>query len=261
MMIPLFLISCQMELSGPRSLSDRDLVSRSSRLIELYIEDVARAMGEEDEAFLSLFEQGLSARDVATRALEEGGREYLEFCLYADSYSSTEEVFKAAESLVSEGDLDRIRADVEKVEAMVFSDAEELSRAMTTSQKKEFYSQLKKMVINASVLLTAAIVYACVPTLMLWGKVSAACAVAVAAGVLASTIMCIIEYYQTDGRLGTFDEWLKSVTVEPNASWAIAAAVISTNSALGYSPVLVALILGVFGIYGIIDDLKPLLKY
>ena len=38
-------------------------------------------------------------------------------------------------------------------------------------------------------------------------------------------------------------------------------AIISTNAALGYSPILVAIILGVFAIYGVMDDVKPLLKY
>ena len=96
---------------------------------------------------------------------------------------------------------------------------------------------------------------------MFWGKVSAACAVAVAAGVLSSSLMNIIGYYQTDGEIGSFSDWLKSVTVDPAASWAAGAAIISTNAALGYSPILVAIILGVFAIYGVMDDVKPLLEY
>lgn len=261
-LVPLMLFSCTMELSGPASLSDRVLVTRSARLMEVYLDEVVSALGEESAQYEEVLASGYTAREIATRALEEeNGRAYLEFCLYADDYGSTDEVFNAAQSLVGQGDLERVKADVDKVESLVFEEADEISRGMTTSQKKAFYGELRKLVVKAAVLLTAAIVYACVPTMMFWGKITAASAVAVAGGVLATTIMCIIEYYHTDGEVGSFDEWLESVAVEPSAAWAIASAVISTNSALGYSPILVAVILGVFAIYGIIDDVKPLLKY
>ena len=262
LMMPLMLFSCSPALSGPEALSDALLVTRSSRLIGLYLEDVARALGEENPEFLDILEKGIGPDEIASRALgEENGREYLEFCIYADDYRTTEEVFKAAEGLVNEGDLEKVREDVAHLEELVFEDAEVISRTMTSQQKTQFYRELTKLVVKASVLLTAAIVYACVPHLMFWGKVSAASAVAIAAGVLSSSIMNIIGYYQTDGEIGTFSDWLNSVTVDPAAAWAAGAAIISTNAALGYSPVLVAVILGVFAIYGVIDDVKPLLKY
>ena len=262
LLMPLMLWSCSPSVSGPEALSDAVLVTRSSRLIGLYLEDVARALGEENPEFLEILENGMTPDEVASRALaEENGREYLEFCLYADDFESTEEVFQAAEGLVGEGDLDKVREDIAHLEELVFEDAEEVARGMTAKQKAKFYRELTKLVVKASVLLTAAIVYACVPSLMFWGKVSAASACAIAAGVLSSTLMNIIGYYQTDGEIGSFRDWLESVTVDPAASWAVGAAIISTNAALGYSPILVAIILGVFAIYGVMDDVKPLLKY
>lgn len=254
--------SCSMNLSGPEALSDRMLLTRSSRLIEVYLEDVARAMTEEDlPGFSAEYEKGFTAEDVASRTLaEEGGREYLEFTLYADDYGSVDEVLNAASNLAPESELEGVRAEIDELEKRLYEGVEDEVRAMSSAQKKAFYSELRKLVVKAAVLLTAAIVYACVPNMVFWGKVSAASAVAIAAGVLAATLMSIIEYARTGTSSVTFEEWCKEISSEPAAAWAIASGIIATNTAMGRSPVTAALIIAVFGIYGIIDDVKPLLK-
>ena len=254
--------SCTMDLSGPEALSNRMLVTRSARLMEVYLDDVARAMTEEElPGFRKAYEKGFSAEDVASRTLsEQGGREYLEFTIYADDYESVESVIAAASGLVPEKELEGVRKDIADLETKLYEDAEEQSRVMTAAQKKAFYSELRKLVVKAAVLLTAAIVYAFVPDMMFWGKVSAASAVAIAAGVLAATLMSIIEYAKTGTSSVSFEEWCKEISSEPAAAWAIASGVIATNTALGRSPVTAALILAVFAVYGIIDDVKPLLE-
>ena len=58
------------------------------------------------------------------------------------------------------------------------------------------------------------------------------------------------------------NEWLSSVTTEPKSAYLVASSMISIGSTLKRSPVLTGIIICVFGIYGIVDDVKPLLaKY
>ena len=254
--------SCSMSMSGPESLSERLLVARSARLMELYLDEVSRALTDEElPGFREAYERGFSAEDVARRTLEEeNGRKYLEFTLYSDDYQDVDEVLSAASALVPEEELSTIKSNIKELEERLYEGAEEESRVMTAAQKKAFYSELRKLVVKAAVLLTAAIVYACVPNLMFWGKVSAASAVAIAAGVLAATLMSILEYAKTGTSSVTFEEWVKEITSEPAAAWALASGLIATNTALGRSPVTAAIIIAVFAIYGIIDDIKPLLN-
>lgn len=266
LLIALTLWSCTMDISGPSSMSDRILLERSARVMELYLDDIRSVLTEEElPGFEEAVARGFSSADVAARTLdEENGRDYLEFILYADDYENVDEVLSAGEALIDDPALlDQVRADVMELEQRMEEEAESASRALTGKEKKEFYGQLRKLVVKAAVLLTAAIVYACVPKLMFWGKISAAAAIAVAAGVLATTIMSIIEFYHTEegGAKVSFDEWMADVVKEPAAAWAVASGMISTNMALGYSPVVTALIIGVFAIYNIVDDVKALQKY
>ena len=228
--------SCTMDLGGPKAMSERLLISRSARLMEVYIDEVAAAISDDElPGFREAWQRGFSSEDVARGTLsEEGGREYLEFTIYANDYESVDEVISSA-------------------------GAAEDARLMTEAQKKAFYSELRKLVVKAAVLLTAAIVYAFVPNMMFWGKVSAASAVAIAAGVLAATLLSIIEYAKTGSSSVTFEEWVKEITSEPAAAWAIASGLIATNTAMGRSPVTAAIVIAVFAVYGIVDDIKPLL--
>ena len=166
--------SCSMSMSGPESLSERLLVARSARLMELYLDEVSRALTDEElPGFREAYERGFSAEDVARRTLEEeNGRKYLEFTLYSDDYQDVDEVLSAASALVPEEELSTIKSNIKELEERLYEGAEEESRVMTAAQKKAFYSELRKLVVKAAVLLTAAIVYACVPNLMFWGKVS-----------------------------------------------------------------------------------------
>lgn len=263
LLVALLLYSCTMGISGPEALSDRALISRSSRLIELYLEDLENLDSNELESEMPGFEKelekGFTARDIATRTLEEGGREYLEFCIYADDYADVDEVLTAAEPLIGDEDMSKLREDVERAKQIIYEEGEIASRALTNQERHAFYRDLSKLVIKSVVLLTAAIVYACVPNMMFWGKVSAACAVAVAAGVLAVTIMAIVQYSQTGNSGMAFDQWLEDVSAEPTAAWAIASAMISTNVAMGRTPLLTALIIGVFAIFNVVSEVKTMI--
>jgi hypothetical protein len=81
--------------------------------------------------------------------------------------------------------------------------------------------------------------------------------------VVAATVMSLIRYYKFGGEKGeSFNEWLTSVTTEPKTSYALAASMIAVGSTLKRSPLITGIIICVFALYGIVDDVKPLLtKY
>lgn len=120
---------------------------------------------------------------------------------------------------------------------------------------------LQKLVTRTVVLMTAGIVYACIPSAVFWGKVTAASAIAVAAGVVSTTIMSIWRYYEFDMDVDqAFEDWLKSVTIEPETAYALAASVIAMGTTLKRGPVVTGIVLGVFAIYNVIDMVRPMLK-
>ena len=262
-------VSCRPDLAGPAPLSDSELGRRSVTLLEAALdENVMNALRAENDAALNEFLRSPDlAEETVTRALgEDGGREYLEFLVAAGEFDANsglytaEDVFRAAEGKCPDEDLEDARRQIAELEERMGDVFEEASRSMTESQQRALYRDLRKLVVKGAVLLTAAIVYACVPELMFWGKVSAASACAVAAGVLAATITSLVEYSKIGAPQTTFSEWMEDVAKEPTAAWAIASGLISTNMAMGHSPVITAIVIGVFAIYGVVDDVKPLLK-
>ena len=254
-------VSCSMPSTGPGSVDPRELVSTAGRLIDEHLDLVREAISSEIPEDEDITE--LTGYDIASRALEEDmGEEYLDFCIKTDRFESVDEVLEAAAPLAPSEELDKIRLDMERYEARLFRELESKARVLTPAQEEEFFESLKSLVIKTAVLLTAAVVYAFVPDMMFWGKVSAAAAVAIAAGILSTTFISIVEYYKFDMEVGeSFQSWLEDVTTEPSASWALAAAMINLGISLDRSPVLTSLILGVFAIFNIVDEVKTMLEF
>ena len=127
---------------------------------------------------------------------------------------------------------------------------------------KAINKDLKSMVVKTVVLLTASIVYAMIPKVMFWGKVSAAAAVSVAAGVVASGFVSMVEWSDEDLKNTDkdFSAWLEEITVEPFTDWALAQGVLNAQMAATNNPVTSALVLGVFALYHIGEDAKTLMK-
>ncbi len=253
-------VSCSMPQSGPGAVSSSALISASGRAIEMYLDEV-RAFVEEDIAVRGVLD-GVDGYEVAERAMgETNGREYLEFVVSASDYSDTDAVLEAASSLVPEEEIDELRVKIDEARTRLFRETEGIMRALTPSQQKEFQQDLTKLVIKSAVLLTAAIVYAFVPDMILWGKVAAAAAVAIAAGIVAASIMAVVEYYRSDRDVGeTFENWLENVTTEPFVYWGIASSMMSIGQSLNRGAVVTSIIIGIFALYGIADDVKPMLE-
>ncbi len=254
------IVSCSMPVTGPGQADPRQLVSTAGRLIDENIKVVRQAIADDIPEGEDI--TGLDGYEIAARALgEDGGEEYLAFCLETERFESIDDVLEAASPLVPASELDRIRSDVEGYEARLLKEMIPLSRMLTPDEQEEFVAALKALVIKTAVLLTAAVVYAFVPELVFWGKITAAAAVAVAAGVVSTTILTIIEHYKLDRELDeSFETWLEDVVTVPSASWAIAAAMINLGSSLGRSPVLTAIIIGIFTIFSITDEVQVMLE-
>ncbi|MCK9311865.1 MAG: hypothetical protein M0P26_06280 [Bacteroidales bacterium] len=145
--------------------------------------------------------------------------------------------------------------------SLMLTEAEYFSRGLSPSQRAPFWKDMQKLLVRSIVLFTAGIVYACIPTVVFWGKISAATAIAIASGVVASTVMSIWRYYQFGGELdASFNEWLISVTTEPEISFALASSMIAVGTTLKRGFVVTGIVICVFALYNVIDMVKPMLK-
>ena len=258
------LISCSPSLSGPSGLRQDEVVRVSARVIEKEYDRVRSAMidsGEYTEDDFASFGE-LDGESVVRGALENGNEDVLNFLYSACEGKSTEEVLEYAKPLLTESSYKELEAKVKELEEKAGEWGEERSRSLAPAQKEEFYKDLRSMVVKTVVLLTAAVVYAMMPKTMFWGKVSAATAVSVAAGVVTSSLITLIEWSDEDLKYSEkdFNSWLSDISVEPFADWALAQGVLNTQMAATNNPVTSAIVLGVFALYHIGDDAKTLLK-
>ena len=263
------LFSCTLDAEAARKAGEREMSSRIARLIDeqmtrLMSDSVASLLSPQDmEELRAVTEpvRGMDGRNVVSRMLEEeNGQAYLEYTYTIATSSDMDEILSSARPLMSSEEFGRLEEQVEQLESRSVRFFEQRSRAMSTEQQKKFYKELQSLVVKAVVLLTAAIVYALVPKAVVWGKVSAACVAAVAAGVLASGVMTFVGYKNYGGEDFDFVSWLQSVVEDSYAEWAIAASVIATASAAGRSPLMTALILVALAAYQVFDEAQDMYK-
>lgn len=254
------LAGCTLDATAANKAYRREVNSRVARMIDEELSTVLPYI--EDELPDDFRSAGLVDGDtVVSRMLsEDKGEEYIDFSYALMTHRDTEGVLKAAEELVPEDEMAKLRKEIEENEARAMAYYEENARELTSAQQKAFYSDIKKLVVKAAVLLTAAVVYAFIPHTVVWGKVSAACAAAVAAGFVASGILTVFEYHRYDTDQPALDEWIESVYKDSYAAWGLAASVIATGTAAKRSPVVTALVVAVFAAYNVLKDVRPLLK-
>lgn len=263
------LCSCSPSLSGSGSVRNDQLMTESERMINEHYEDVRSILIEEGEySEDELLSYGKLDGETVTRNLasSSSGLSYMNFLYQTEKAERVDEILLAARPLLDEENYKYVEEKALEIEERTLRYAERYSRSLNPNQKEEFYNDLRSFAVKSVVLFTAAVVYAIIPKTMFWGKVSAATAISVAAGIVASTLVTIIEWADKDTNLNTnedttaFESWLDNVTKEPVAAWALANGVITTQEAIGTSPVVAALILAVFAIYNITDGTKKLLK-
>lgn len=257
--------SCSPVLVSDKKIKKSLLMSESARMINDYYEEV-RSILVENEVYSEdeIASYGTLTGEEITRNLmnDNGGEDYLNFLYMANYAANVDEIIDAAGAFLDSSDMDDLRKRADEIETNFEALGENVSRALNPAEKEQFYKDLRTLTVKSVVLLTAAVVYAIIPHVMFWGKVAAATAVSVAAGVVASTVITIIEWSDKDIEHdeNAFKEWLDNVSSEPVAAWALAQGVITTQTAAGQSPVVAALILAVFAAYQIIDSVKVILK-
>lgn len=261
-MTSFLLFSCTMEAESLTAELEGEVKSRVARAIDSQLEDVIPQIKDDiagDIEDIDLLYQA-NGEYIVARAIEEGGMDYLVFSDKITRASTTDEILSAAKPVLPEEEYKVLLERVEEEESKARALYEECSRAMTSAQQKAFYKDLKKMVVKAVVLLTAGLVYACIPKAMVWGKVSAACAVSVAAGIAASGILNVMEYYRYGKEFDSLDTWLKDVYSSAYGEWALASTVIATGTAAKRSPVVTGLIIIAYALYGVLENMKPLMS-
>lgn len=263
LIIPLSGCSMGWEAQAKAKITDKELLPTMARIIDEqkdivwdYLEDdLARALDSSQYTGMQIVDNTLA---------EQRGREYLEFCYVVndvDAEDQAERVVEFARSLISEEEMAALEQKLDENRSLLLAEAEHLSRSLAPSQRVPFWKDMQKLLTRSIVLFTAGIVYASIPTVVFWGKVSAAAAIAVAAGVVASTVMSVWRYYQFGGNLDeSFQEWLLSVTTEPEVSYAMAASMIAVGNTLKRGFVVTGIIICVFALYNVVDMVKPMLK-
>ena len=263
LVIPLSGCSVGWEAQTKAKITDKELFPTVARIIDEQ-KNVVWEYLEEDLSRALTTGEPTGADIVRSTLSEEQGRQYLEFCYAVNDVEASDQaqrVVDFARTLISEEEMAALEQKLEENRSLMLSEAEVFSRALAPSQRVPFWKDMQKLVTRTTVLFTAGVVYACIPTVVFWGKVSAATAIAIAAGVVASTVMSVWRYYQFGGDLDeSFNEWLISVTTEPEVAYALAASMIPVGTTLKRGFVVTGIIICVFAMYNVIDMMKPMLK-
>ena len=251
------------------SITDASMKSRVSHVIDAQIDNVKEYLDEDLQAEIDGTSRGsggrLSGSEIVDRTLgEAAGRDYLDFCYAVDYTHSTgdvDAVMDTAKSVLPEKDYNELVERTGEVEKTIMLKGEDIARGIPLNQQAAFYKDLKILVTRAIVLLVAGVVYACIPTVVFWGKVSAACAISVGAGLVAISIMSLYEYFRFGtGEGQTFEEWFKSLLSIPQADFALTTAVTAITESMGVSPVVTGIIICVFALYNIVDLTRTMIK-
>ena len=243
-----------------------DIIDPVATVVDEQYQVIEPVLIEHDEAFRALArvrETPRNGKEIVSRMLEEPrGEEYLQFTYTILSSEDPQEIVAQAEQLVSPDEYQDLLVEVDRAARQIGDLSEELSRSIPPSQQAAFLKDMQKLLTKSIVLLVAGIVYAAIPTMIFWGKVTAAAAVSVAAGVLATTFMSLYRYYSLDDQsmAQSFQEWIVDVTTDSTAAYTLATSMITVGKSMGYNAVVTGLILVVFSIYNVIDMVKPMLE-
>ncbi len=261
------LVGCSLawEPASNPPLDREEIIPLVARVIDEQLETVGPVLEEEGE--LNLFSRALGdeidgERVVREMLNEEKGEEYLNFCYSVAAGKDSQELLEEAKGLMSASEYAELSSRYADVKRSFTLFGEQQSRGIPPSQKAEFLRDLQKLVTKSLVLMVAGIVYACIPNIIFWGKITAAAAVSVAAGITATTVMSIYRYYKSDEESfsDSFQEWIVDVTTDPTAAYALAASMMTVGKTMTNGPVVTGLIIIVFSIYQVMDLVKPLLK-
>ena len=267
MWIIVSLLGCSLAITPATNpqLTDETMFPLVSRVVDEQLSVVQPVLEEHGELppQVSQTIRGLSGEAIVSAMLkEEQGSDYLRFCHVVATSADSEILLEAASPLMPRQEFEELSSRIARTRQAFASYAEEQSRALPPKQRPAFLRDLQKLITKTLVLMVAGIVYACIPKTMFWGKVTAAAAISIAAGITATTILSIYRHYKYGGDTSSqsFQEWIIDVTTDPAASYAVATSMITVGKTMNNGPVVTGLILVVFSIYQVMDLVKPMLK-
>jgi hypothetical protein len=255
-------VACNMQFtpSFKDSISDAEMKPVVARVIDAQLEYIKDNL---DDDLKESIENGGSkgsgtmtgAQIVELTMQEDGGKDYLDFCYAMDVSQATldtEPIMSTAQSVLTKEEYARLNGEVDKLEKSLTSKGLAYAKGIPIDQQEAFFKDLKTLVTRAIVLLVAGIVYACVPKLVFWGKVSAAAAISIGAGLVALSIMSLYEYFQYGLEEDmSFEEWFKELIEIPQADFALTTTVTTLSESMGLGPVVTGIIICVFGVYNV----------
>ena len=264
------MVSCNLSYipSFKASITDSQMKPAVAKVIDAqlgYIKDYL------DEDLKESIENGaskggpLTGADIVELTIQEdGGRDYLDFCYAMDLSQSNldvDPVMETAQSVLSNNEYERLMAQVDELETSLNTKGADYAKGLPVRQQEAFFKDLKTLVTRSVVLLVAGVVYACVPNLVFWGKISAAAAIAIGAGLVAVSVMSLYEYYKYGNGEGvSFEDWFKDLIKIPKADFALTTGVTAMAEALGMGPVVTGIILCVFAVFNIVGMVRTMLK-
>jgi len=245
-------------------ISDDELIPGVEKVINEELDQVEPFMDDETTRALKAVSQELTGKKVVAEALnEENGRDYLEFT-YDVAYGNDGDLDTFVENskmLMDDAHAAELDDSIKAIKRGIEAQYTPIEKAIPPSQREAFNRDVRKLFVKTIVLFVAGIVYSCMPKLMFWGKVSAASAVAVAAGVLSCTIINLYQYYKYGGSVDTsFSTWMKECTTEPQLAYAMASTMITMGKTLHRTPVVTGITISVFSLYNVLDIVKGMLK-
>lgn len=204
---------------------------------------------------------------VELTCAEENGEDYVDLCYEVDVSSTSSDytsVVEVSRRLLDDSQFSALEKSIEETEKSIREKGKSLAKDIPISEQEDFFNDLESFVVRSVVLLTATAVYAYIPDTVLWGKVTAAAAIAVGAGLVA---MIAMEIYRDVNGIGpslslgpdaSFQDYLEALVKTPEADFALTTAITSITTSLGMSPTGTAIVLGVFTIFNATDMIREL---
>ena len=210
----------------------------------------------------------LTGKEIVELTLnEETGQDYIDFCYNVEESTfsgSYENVIESSREVLPDQQFEFVTRQAEEISKSLYSWGEEAVKGVPIEQQEDFFKDLKKLVTSTVVLMTAGIVYSIMPKAVFWGKVSAAAAISVGAGLVALAAMSLYENYRFDNGSGPGEEgiekWLEGLIKTPEADYALSTSVVTLATTLGQGSVVTGIMICVFGAFHAYDLISQMMK-
>lgn len=270
------IVGCNSAISEQtKSVASNSAVRKSvSKCIEQQIEVLEQY--DDTDVIDLLGAKDMTGEEIVSKALsEKGSVEYLDFCYAANQscvLNDSSYIMNRAKDLMDTTKYNELKNRIDQNEKDIKGWAHSQAKTVPEDQQEAFYKDLKSLVVRTTVMLVAAFVYVAIPSTVVWGKIPAAAALSVGAGVAAGAVMDVYGYFKkgyTPSLLQMeegesladmdFEQWINKLKDSSAATYAIATAATTYISSTGLSPITGAIILGVFTVFNAfvaISDMK-----